>query len=189
MPYDLETMVESEGGAQPEDWASLQSRLWDEASGGRNDARTWSSGAPLLWRTGDGLPHPLAARRQITPESAYLEPELRPLASKYTRQLRARELEAAERPLEKTARDAAARHEAMEASKLERRAQEFAEQQRAMREQEDLYELLDAANRRQGLPVDEVVHDYVRPPVRKKNAYDGDPQNAQRLYGYYPPAD
>ena len=186
-PYDLETMVKSEG-AQPEDWASLQARLRDVASGGRNDARTWSSGAPLLWRTGDGLQHPLAARRQITPESAYFEPELWPLASKYTRQLRARELEAAEK------RAAAAREEAIKAA---------AEKRKEAMDQEILYEELDYAGRHgyldeQGnfvpMPVGEVTRAYVDRPTRRFLYRDKTPGSeeaakAMHLYELYRPVE
>lgn len=86
-------------------------------------------------------------------------------------------------------RAAAAREEAVKAA---------AEKRKEAMDLEILYEELDYAGRHgyldeQGnfvpMPVGEVVHDYVKPKVRKKNSYDGDPSGAQRLYGYYPPAD
>lgn len=120
------------------------------------------------------------------------------------------ERQAAERAMEKTASGASARHAAKTADEkeqvrkwalgeggddvqilpyrtpLERKRYEYDLVARKRQEEEDLYELLDAANRRQGLPAEEVVHQYVRPPARLKNLYDGDPQKAERLYKHYP---
>ena len=117
---------------------------------------------------------------------------------------------ASEQAIEKRAKEAHARYAEKEAAKkeqirkwamgegwddtplepyltpLERKRQEYELAARRRREEDDLYELLDAASRRPGLPAGEVVHDYVPPKRRLKNLYDGDPAKAERLYKHYP---